>query len=490
MKKIIVLISTFAFLLLLAGIANATVETDFTSGLDLFNKAKYPQARDLFQKVVTHFEKIKDTSNERYVLARFYRAGCNEQLGELQLALTDYLFVDKKNIPSHEVWQNIVSIYIYQKEEQLAIDFLKEKLKDGYRFDYLLQLGKLYWMVEDSPNALATLESARVLNPNDDKLLFYLSYLYWETDELVKAGQTAVQLRKLVKDPILILFCDGMIYSSLGLYEKAIGSFKNALHGDPKDTTINALLLDSYVKAADFTAADTQVTKTLETDPSSSWNWFKAAEIPMYKLDFNGAESLYDSLDVKMKEMPSAVLLQAFILVHKGKINEAETSLRRYREHDSMKPVYYPALATIEFVLGKPNEINRIKSLYAENFKDEFPIDSSLFWLIMFKGKDNVLDDLTKLSELLGSTKPKVSGANALIDFYIHAGDLQTARIRNDELIKQEPSNPEFPLRSAILSIRLGEMDKARDYWMNYKAIPNRDKSWKFMEDEMDKLLK
>jgi len=281
-----------------------------------------------------------------------------------------------------------------------------------------------------------------------------------------------------------------MIYSSMGLYEKAIGSFKNALHGDPKDPTINALLLDNYVNAADFTSADKQVTKTLETDPSSSWNWFKAAEIPMYKLDFNGAQSLYDSLDMRMKEMPSAVLLQVFILANKGKINEAETTLKRYRDHDFMKPVYYPALATIEFVMGKPKQISKIKSLYAENFKDEFPIESSLFWLIMFKGKDNVLDDLTKLSELLGDQKPKVSGANALIDFYIHAGDLQTARTRNDELIKQEPSNPEFPLRSAILSIRLGELDKAKDYWMKYKVIPNRDKSWKYIEDEMEKLLK
>jgi tetratricopeptide (TPR) repeat protein len=490
MKKIIVLISTFAFLIILTGISNTSADSDFTSGLDLFNKAKYPQARDMFQRVITHFEIVRDKENQKYILALFYRASCNEQLGELQLALNDYLIVDKKNIPSHEVWMNIVSIYTYLKEEQKAIDFLKEKLKDGYRFDYLLELGKLYWKIEDTPNALATLESAKVLNGNDEDLLFYLSYLYWETDDLVKAGQSAVQLKKLVDDPIIDLYCDGIVFLSMGLYEKASNTFKSALHGEPKDLTINALLLDSYVNSADFTSADNQVKKLIEADRSNSWNWFKAAEIPLYKLDFNGAQVLYDSLDVKIKEQPSAVLLHTFILANKGKIAEAESTLQRQRDHEFMKPVYYPALATIKFITGKPNEISKIKSLYSENVKGEFPIESSLFWLIMYKGKYNVPGDLTRLSELLGSTKPKIRASNAMIDFLIHAGDLKTARIHNDELAKEEPSNPAFPFRSTVLSIRLGEMSNAKAYWKKYKALINRDKSWKYMEDEMDKLLK
>ena len=122
-------------IILLSGIANASVGSEFNDGLNLISRKKYERALKVFQGIVSHFESSGDIENQRYVIARYYRAKCNLNLSNLEDALNDFLFVDKADLPTHPAWQDIVSIYILMNEEKLAISFLEEKIKQSRQFD-------------------------------------------------------------------------------------------------------------------------------------------------------------------------------------------------------------------------------------------------------------------------------------------------------------------------------------------------------------------
>ncbi|MFH1515543.1 MAG: tetratricopeptide repeat protein, partial [bacterium] len=351
--------------------ADAGVEGDFTSAVNLFNKENYSQSLSLFQDIVTHYERIGDTDNQRYIVARYYRAKCHFNLHEFEPALNDFLFVDTKNIPLYSIWQDIVKVYILMKEDKLAIHYLEKKLKTEKRFDYLFELGRLYWGIDEREKAIEAFEKARAIDPNDSQLLFYMSYLYWETGDMFKAGKMAKILEEVSFDSLINVYARGMIFFSMGLYEKAVEQFQIALNATPNDETMNSLLLVSLIKSGDLETADLLLQDLLGKKSGDSWLWFKACEIPLIKRDPYGALTIYNALDTKLHNTPQGIYLKVFELVLSGGLEEAEGILKREREKNAEKPDYYPILVGLLMREGKISEIDQIMKRFCENIKTE-----------------------------------------------------------------------------------------------------------------------
>lgn len=476
-------------IILLSGIANASAESEFNDGLNLINQKKYAQALNVFQGIVSYFESSGDIENQRYVVARYYRAKCNLNLSNLEDALNDFLFVDKANLPTHPSWHDIVSIYILMNEEKLAISYLQEKIRLSRQFDYYFELGRLYWRINDRENAINVFEEADAIDSSDNQLLFYMSYLYWEMGDYRDAGRTAQRLEKTSFDNVFNQYARGLVYLSMGLYEKGADEFRFILNANPDDITMRTLLLDCLIKSADFDNADSLLRELIEDNREDAWFWFKACEIPLIKRDHLEAEVIYNSLDIKLKEQTQAVCLKAFSLVMKSENEEAENMLARARERDSEKPDYYPILSALKHYLSKPDDLSELLLRFNENIEGEFPVDESLFWYLAFKGPDTLQDELSDFAAQLGDGNPEISSCFALADFSILTGDLEKALMWVDLLIRHEEDNPEHPYLAAVLSLRLGNTVKAKEYWDMFLDIPVKIGDWGYIEIEMEGLL-
>ncbi|MCD6216330.1 tetratricopeptide repeat protein [bacterium] len=476
-------------IILLSGIANASVGSEFNDGLNLISKKKYERALKVFQGIVSHFERSGDIENQRYVIARYYRAKCNLNLSNLEDALNDFLFVDKADLPTHPAWQDIVNIYILMKEDKLAISYLEEKIKKSRQFDYYFELGRLYWRINDRENAINVFEEADSIDSSFNQLLFYMSYLYWEMGDYRDAGRTAQRLEKISFDNVFNQYARGLVYHSMGLYEKGADEFRLILNANPEDITMRTLLLDCLIKSADFDNADSLLRELIENNREDAWFWFKACEIPLIKRDAAEAEVIYNSLDIELKKQTQPVCLKAFSLVMKSENEEAETMLAQARERDAEKTDYYPILAALKQHLSKPDDLADLLLRFGENIDGDFPVDEALFWYLTFKGPDALQSELTDFAAQLGSDNPEISSCLALSDFAILTGDLEKALMWVDLLIRHEEDNPEHPYLAAILSLRLGNTVKAKEYWDMFLAIPVKIDDWGYIETEIRLLL-
>ena len=486
-KKEIVL-SLFFFLILTVS-ADAGIEGDFTDAVDLFNKGKYSQSLSLFQEIVKHYERIGDTDNQRYTVARYYRAKSHFHLHELEPALNDFLFVDSKNVPLYLVWQDVVKVYILMKEDRLAIHYLEKKIKTENRFDYLFELGRLYWGIEDRENAISAFENAHRIDPMDSQLLFYMSYLYWELGDMFSTGKTAQLLDEVSFDNIINLYSRGMVYFSMGLYEKAVEQFQIALNETPTDETMNSLLLVSLIKSGDLDTADILLQDLLGKNRGDSWLWFQACEIPIIKRDPYGALTVYNALDSKLQNTPQGIYLKVFELVLSGELEEAESILNQSRERNVEKPDFYPMLVALQMFLGKTGEVDITLKRFEENCGTDFPIDYALFWFLNFKGTGDVLSELSNFATRLGGDNPQADALNALVEFNIYSGRLEDAIGWIDQLIKSEPDNSKHSFTGAILSLRLGNKSAARNYLDSFTGIIERGDEWNYIREKMEFLL-
>ena len=491
-------------IILLSGIANASVESEFNDGLNLINQKKYDQALKVFQDIVSHFESSGDIENQRYVVARYYRAKCNLNLSNLEDALNDFLFVDKADLPTHPSWQDIVNVYILMNEDKLAISYLEEKIRqsqiksrggkstayaESRQFDYYFELGRLYWRINDRESAINVFEEADTIDSSFNQLLFYMSYLYWEMGDYRDAGRTAQRLEKISFDNVLNQYSRGLVYHSMGLYEKGADEFRLILNADPEDITMRTLLLDCLIKSADFDSAESILHELIENNREDAWFWFKACEIPLIKRDPNDSEVIYNSLDIELRKQAQAVCLKAFSLVMKSENEKAENMLSNARERDAEKPDYYPILAALKHYLAKPDDLSELILRFGENINGDYPVDEALFWYLAFKGPDALQSELVDFASQLGADNPDISSCLALSDFAISSGDLENALIWVDLLIRYEDDNPEYPYLAAILSLRLGNTDKAKEYWDMFLDIPVKIYDWGYIQTEMQGLL-
>ncbi len=481
----------FATLLtiLACGIAYTSVESEFTDGLNLIGKKKYDQALIIFQKVVSHYENTGDVENHRYVIARYYRAKCNFNLSNLEDALNDFLFVDKANIPTHQVWQDIINVYLQLGRGNLAIHYLEEKIKESQQFGYYFELGRLYWRTDDRQNAINAFEEAAAIDSSDNQLLFFMSYLYWEIGDIRNAGRTAQLLEKISFDNVINQYARGLVYLSMGLYEKAADEFRFILNANPDDNTMRSLLLDCLIKSADFDSADSLLRGLIENNREDEWFWFKACEIALLKRDRIDAETIHNFLDIKLQKHKQAVCLNAFALVMASENEEAENILERSRERDAENPDFYPILAALKYYLDKPGDVADLIIRFNENVDGDFPVDEALYWYLTFKGSDATSTELTNFATISGSENPEISSNLALLDFAIYSGDLASAIKWIDILIQLEKDNPEYSYLATILSLRLGDKSKAVEYWDVFSNIPVKIDDWEYVETEMQVLL-
>ena len=129
-------------------------------------------------------------------------------------------------------------------------------------------------------------------------------------------------------DNVIKQYSRGLIYLSMGLYEKASDEFRFIANANPEDNTMRSLLLDSLIKSADFDSADSLLRGLIENNRDDEWFWFKACEIALLKRDHIEAETIYDSLDLKLKNEKQAVCLNAFAHVMSSETEKGENICR------------------------------------------------------------------------------------------------------------------------------------------------------------------
>jgi len=163
------------------------IESQLTAALSALGQNRYVAALEIFNNIYR-----EHPDNAKVLMGR---AVSMQKLGQHAAALgayEDVLRVDPRNL---EALTNMLGI-LKEQDSQTALFNLKQ-LRDLYPYnaDITAQLGMIYGMVKDYPNAIKYLDMADALKPNDMNILYNKAVAY---DKMGESRLAADIYRKIV----------------------------------------------------------------------------------------------------------------------------------------------------------------------------------------------------------------------------------------------------------------------------------------------------
>jgi tetratricopeptide (TPR) repeat protein len=121
---------------------------------------------------------------------------------------------------------------------------------------HAFSLGAAYDQVKDKQRAIAMMERAIEINPENAAALNYLGYTYAEMGERLDEAESLIR-RALAIEPHDGFYIDslGWVYYQRGQYQQAVEQLERAVEQAGEDPTISEHLGDAYEKLGNVSAA-------------------------------------------------------------------------------------------------------------------------------------------------------------------------------------------------------------------------------------------
>lgn len=138
-----------------------SIITDFSKAVEAFKKRTYPQAQELFDKIIvenktTHIDKVFEICAS----AKVYRNICEAQInpvkielsgdedylydgvyhlnaGHLDIALERFLYLEQKNYPDPYLNYLLAILYIKKKETDTSLNYLRKAIQKDSNYQII-----------------------------------------------------------------------------------------------------------------------------------------------------------------------------------------------------------------------------------------------------------------------------------------------------------------------------------------------------------------
>ena len=307
---------------------------------------KYTEALEVYLKIHERYpERIKPLENAAQIA-----------LATQQLILTQELFgkllaLDGSN-PNY--LRTMSDITILNGDYTTGLKLLERLVDiDSSNIDLQIRLGTLYYENEQKDQALQLFESLYQTNQVSPVVLYFLSTINAELNDLVKSEQYAQEsVDKYPDEP--------RGYGNLALIElqrknpeKAIRILQDVYIHIPGDFTINYLLGSSYHQISDYTNAQTYLLQALQIFPESSHARQTLALIYDTTKQWTKSDSLYvlliaaDSTDAQSLNNYAYSLAEREVLLKKA-LKMAQKAVKKEPDNSA----YLDTIGWIYFKLG------------------------------------------------------------------------------------------------------------------------------------------
>lgn len=358
MKNIIYFIIFVVLLAVLIFIGRNKLEAYFfNSGNSYYNAKIYAQAIDSFKNALKINQKNVST---HYMLACAYREN-----NMLQRAADEYEKVIKMDPRFTKAYCALSNIYWNKQMYEEALAKLKEAeafdqnnqeikaLAEKISFEFAagsLEKSINAFLSQDKETAYGLLNKIVLAKPDFAYAHYTLATFYYNDHKFDAAEKELNETLRLDAQfwPALKLLGD--IYFAKGLFESAVGKYKDALAFNEQDASIQNDLGIALVQLERYSEAIVHLQRALKLNPTNNIRYNLASAYKDREM-FKEAELAYKELALLQDDYPNLYNDLGDIYAHLGKTKEADISYQREITNDQTK------------LLTGPNNIETLNNL-------------------------------------------------------------------------------------------------------------------------------
>lgn len=415
----------------------------FISGVQLFQAGNFSGASQCFSTVVQQ--------TPHHLDAHFLLAQCRRKLNDLEGAekILRWLLSVRRN-PEYLI--TLANINIAKQAWTDAETQLRDAIKLQPSFDAWVNLGRLYFMLEDWPQAKVALQQSLTLRPNDVSSLISLIECYRRLGEVEQATS---ELKRLVQKADLNpnqLYKIAFLLHSLNHSQQAFDLLRFRIPVAGFNEGLMGLLFKIVLQHENIDGAKEFISGMLSV-PSIK----RRALDLLFRLEWeSGQDSAFIHYESALKSTPSADVLEDYLrkLIKCGRFEFAYQQLTELNQGQFKSPALQFLKVFIVSELGYFNEaLTEIDELIAQQPEDGQFIEQKVKTLLSMKRTDEAFDlmqarlklpDVKQGTYALYASVLKLSGREQeyrrLYDFDKHINCIQIDLASNDlhERLKQK----------------------------------------------------
>ncbi|MCF8473352.1 MAG: PEP-CTERM system TPR-repeat protein PrsT [Emcibacter sp.] len=418
-----------------AGSFNAAIENLLKAEKHNFDEVdikllliKAYQESTQYDKAVKIAQQLKDADPKNVYLLNLYgtAVGLAGDLKEARKSYSAALAIDNKNIPS---LIHLSRMDVLEGKSNNALEGLRSKL-ETIPNDYLLMLeiGNIYKIIKDIPNALFWYKKAYAVNNQDFSILNSLvdgHLLNKNSKEAIENTTEFINRFPKNSEAYNLL---GKLYQDLGNHTEAIKNYKLAVEYAIKRGEALLTMATAQLQANDRSGSIKTLQKAIAWDPELSDAYIMLIRMSIEDNNPNaGLELLSHLRTITKKDNPAADILGGDLYAAMGNYNRAEESY-----------------------------------LSAQKIGDNPVAVMGLYQAYQKSGRMALA--IATLEDWYNKYPTDIRTALALGNAYKRDGQLNKALEFHDTLLKKHPDMPLILNNAASINFDMGHKDKALQY--------------------------
>jgi tetratricopeptide (TPR) repeat protein len=321
----------------------------------------------------------------------------------------------------------------------------------------LLALADAQIALGQDAEANATLERIAAAYPDDLRTLLQLGFRSFEAGDFASAESRFARALAQQPEQHEVAYFLGVVQRRMGKFDEAIASFDRIPPEHERFADGRVQVAGIYEKQNDFAAAQLEVEKAREVEPSRPLDLY-AASLQAKGGDMAGALAFLESL---LEEAPEdAEVLYNIGVIH-GEAKNVDEAIRYMRIVLGLNPDHASALNYVGYTFAERGEnLDEAEAMIARALElrpDDGYITDSLGWVYYMRARplleqgnvkearlwlDKAVDELEKAAELTGGD-PVIS--EHLGDAHLALGEKLRALEYYEEAVRLEPRPEEQP---------------------------------------------
>jgi tetratricopeptide (TPR) repeat protein len=210
--------------------------------------------------------------------------------------------------------------------QRSLVDFLQ-----AARFN---SIGIEHWQNGQSELAIAELQKAIVLQPDNTEVLINLGWAHLFADDSEAALDQFSQARQLGSNSVDLYAGFGSCYFTQGDLQAAIEEYKRAVAIDPMVLSYQLDLAWMYYWAGDYALAEETYQQVLEMDAQNAFAYQGLGEIYFAQIDYEASQQAFEKALQINPQLSRAHLGLGQVLFFGGDLDAATIELEKARQYD------------------------------------------------------------------------------------------------------------------------------------------------------------
>ncbi len=392
------------------------------------------------------------------------------------------------------------------------LDFNQLRVSEAVEAQTLLIKSSAYLNLDDKVSALAAIERANVIQPDNVNVLSSLANYYVINRLFSDANQIIQHLTSLAPDNARVSHLTGEYYAAIGDDKKAQAFFKEAYSLAPDDPIIMRTLAHSLTVSRDHKGALDLINKVIALTPNDPYARLLKSRLLYRQNELADAQQILQDIsaklslltDVQKNNNTSLAYIAGSSAYMQGNLELAQKELVFYVNANPNDLAGLNLLSEVYEQLGQPEKIEDLLERHQKVVFGNLGLSIKLFNIYLVSGKvykaRAILDELEQVypehlrvataranffakaerfDEALQVLESQPTGKNTA-DYvlnkgliYLEMGDFQNAIKSAEKLIELAPGNNEFKSFKAVIYLKSGQVQEAANIFSDiYSKSP------------------